>query len=224
MRIRKKFILEWLAVNLVGWIIFASVLIFVFPLFEPDPKKASFFIGITFIGLLLGTSVGIMQWLWLNTKKQHIQPFWWILETACGWGSAGLMFFFWMSLDYIPAYSVIFLVLVGFIIGLVQALILRKSISISIWWIVANVLGIFVFGLSTYGLFFIPLIYQSFFLSVLSSIYSYLHFYLPPKGLYFLYLMFLFIIMPILGTVTTALPTGFILYKKFNSDVSGKMG
>ena len=223
---QKKIIFEWLAVNLAGWIIFASLLNFVFPLFEPDPTKASFFIGITFIGLLLGTSIGIMQWLWLNAKKQHIQPFWWILETACGWGSVGLMFFFWMLLDCIPVYSMIFLMFVGFILGLVQALILRKPIGTSISWIVANVLGIFIFGLSAYGLLFIlfiPIIYQSFFQNVLNSIYSHLNFYLPPKGLYFSYLMIVSLIMPILGAVTTALPTGFVIYKRFNSSMSGKM-
>jgi hypothetical protein len=95
---------------------------------------------------------GLMQYVLLRRYLPRMG--WWVLATAGGWLLGVLLVAIPGRLGWTDAFlkhiSLIFLVM-GFSIGLVQWLLLRRRLSRAVWWIVANLVGWGVLGLLTPG-------------------------------------------------------------------------
>jgi len=215
---KTKFIFEWVRNNFYGWVIFDFILPIGFRSLgslEPDTKQVSFYYGVTIMGLLLGASVGSMQWLWLNAKKWQLQAFWWIFVTTLGWGFSALLISSWPSIAHMHSYSTeACLLLVGVVIGTLQAIVWRKSIRKSVLWIAASAFEMLVLGWAVYGVISGPILFKAVLLNTFHSLFVWM----PAKVFYFL---FIWIILPFLGAITTALPTGFLLYSELHSRSAG---
>ncbi len=74
----------WIATTLLGWLLFAAVLL-VLPAFIPFPTNVS----PAFAGVLLGGVIGLFQWLVLRQRVHRAAL--WILISALSWALAFLL-------------------------------------------------------------------------------------------------------------------------------------
>src|SRR5688572_27865312 len=127
----------WLLAHIVGGIvaIFLGIPISDF-LFDSgyDLPRA---VGLGTVGLLLGSTVGTMQWLVLRQRLAQIR--WWVPASI-----AGLILGFLLSEpgdgpSVTNASSALDGAFIGLMLGVSQWLVLRKSASPWGWWIPANI-------------------------------------------------------------------------------------
>ena len=101
--------------------------------------------GFAVFGTVFGAVVGSLQW-WV-LRKRLSQARWWILATVL---ASAILFptaeVMWNALNDVVSNTVIqevvILSVMGLVIGSAQWLVLRKQLSQSHWWILANILGI----------------------------------------------------------------------------------
>jgi len=194
-----------------------------------NPNFPMNFISAVILGVLFGASIGGLQWLWLSAKGWRIPALWWIAISLLCWGVSTLI----SSLPSIPGagldfissdFPTIGLLILGVVLGALQAVVMRKSLRSSIWWVAANALGMFVLGLAIYCIGYFPWEYKPFFRNILYWVYdlvshSGFYVYLPPKLVYGVF--FWPVVLPILAAMTTSLPTGFLLLHEFRSRNAG---
>lgn len=91
------------------------------------------------LGALMGTSLGIMQWLVL---RGHInQASWWVPASAAGWAAGftiGVSLAHSLSLAGIE-FGVTVGVITGAFLGLSQWLVLRNHVTQAGWWVLASI-------------------------------------------------------------------------------------
>jgi len=99
-------------------------------------------VALAVFGITCGGIIGITQWFVLRPYIK--QAYWWILVTSIGWAVG------WIAIDVlINRYSdnwpsfIIFIatfgVTLGFILGLMQWMVLKRLVAKSIWWIVGSI-------------------------------------------------------------------------------------
>ena len=179
----------WL--NILGWVIgvFSSIfLIFLYSSTGLAPAILSFsdslasFLGF-FVWLPLGLGIGFLQSLQL--KQWGIKLSSWIWVTTVAWW--GVSFFFDVDIFYYPTFSP-FVVLIFFctLLGASQAFMIRNVFSKPGLWILANILGISALLFLQFHLWFSP----------------YVTTYHEEVAI---------LVFPLIGTLTTAVPTGLLL-------------
>jgi len=155
-RNKKKFLLGWLGVNLLGWIIGVFSGLYVGEFYLAPIIYLTFTSEITralsplFVWLPHGAWIGIMQWGML--KKWKIQPVLWVIATSLGWGIPATAIslyhenFFVKQFGYSSPYEIWFyglgILLVGASVGLAQVLVMGNAIAKRALWILANALGL----------------------------------------------------------------------------------
>jgi hypothetical protein len=234
---KKGFMLGWLAVNLLGWMIgiysaffrmgdILSQLENVTGLWQlPDN------IGLIFasISIPLGLGLGIMQCTQLGRWKISAIP--WIIVTALAWIIPFLAFsriryiLLWTDpmgsgfTDYLESLWFLYpiaLLIVGADVGLLQVLVMGKSISKPGFWVLANALGLLVFGLLVDGLLRIPMgLWLGGIVYLIKNSGSFLG--RPDEQLSVIWLS-----LPFLATLIMALPMGFILLRYGNSPLNAE--
>lgn len=128
---------QWVLANSVGW--FVGVLVAQWT----NHIIGSF--GPAVFGTVFGAVVGSLQWLVL--RKRLSQARWWILATVL---ASAILFSTSDVLSNAASdvvsntviQGVVISSLIGLVIGSAQWLVLRKQLSQSHWWILANILGI----------------------------------------------------------------------------------
>ncbi len=221
----------WLVANLLGWMIgiysayfrigdIVSQLETTTGLWQiPDA------IGVVFVMICipLGVGLGIMQCSLLGHWK--IRAFPWILATAAGWVIPVVAFSQVRDLllfgdpmgsgftSYLDSLWILYpagLSIVGADIGLLQALVMGKSISKPVVWVLANALGLLAFGLLVNVLFRIPMgLWLGDITYVLENYDSFL---VPPNYMW----LAIWLSLPFLATLIMALPTGIVLLRYAN--------
>ncbi|MDE5102551.1 MAG: hypothetical protein O4807_06055, partial [Trichodesmium sp. St19_bin2] len=132
---------QWVLANSVGGVVglFVGVLVGG----RVDNIMVSFRLAV--FSTIFGTVVGSFQW-WV-LRKRLPQARWWVLATAL---ASAIGFLIAMAVsnavsvfvsDAVIIYTVSYS-LIGLVIGSAQWLVLRKQLSQSHWWILANILGI----------------------------------------------------------------------------------
>lgn len=228
---KNSFMIGWLVVNLLGWMI--GVYSGSFRLRDIVSQLESLTgiwqlpdaIGVIFVIICipLAIGMGIMQCLQLGHWKIPAVP--WILATAFGWIIPAMVFSrarhlllfettfgsgFISYLSFIWILYPVGLLIVGAEIGLFQSLVMGQSISKPGLWISANAVGLLAFGLLMNGIFRIPM---SLWLGPISfSQENYDSLLIPPDLLW----LIIWIILPFLATLITALPTGIVLLRYGN--------
>jgi hypothetical protein len=131
--------LEWLAANIVGWVVgFAAC------------EAINSFISTFFVdGLVIGTALGFAQWFVL--RRRIPRAGWWVVLSIVGFGVGKAL-----SEAVAPATSSVLNyalggALIGLSVGLAQWLILRLHVSMAWWWVPASILA-WVVGWSFIGL------------------------------------------------------------------------
>lgn len=89
----------------------------------------------------MGILTGLAQHGLLRQHLSNVRG--WVLATAAGWigGTIPLLLPGWVTWAQAPINVSLLFTSMGFIIGLLQWIVLRKRLPRSGWWIVANVIG-----------------------------------------------------------------------------------
>ncbi|MCL2924898.1 MAG: hypothetical protein MGF17_09815, partial [Trichodesmium sp. MAG_R04] len=132
---------QWAFANSVGWF----VGLFVFGVLDGVVENTMGGFGPAVLGTVFGAVVGSFQW-WV-IRKRLSQARWWILATvlvsAILFSTSDVLS---NAVSDVVSNTVIQVVvissLIGLVIGSAQWLVLRKQLSQSHWWILANILGI----------------------------------------------------------------------------------
>jgi hypothetical protein len=217
---RKAFIARWLFFNLVGWI--AADIIIARISESPKPSITSIALW-----LPLGVGIGIMDWLLLRRAKFYAVP--WIVAIAFSVGISGATLSasllnndsyahpLWMNLFY----GIVGILLSPIALGVFEAKWLAGVISRPKLWIACRILGfpIFAFLLILVGgagaYLGKHLVYYLFYFS--RDLWFEM---LSGRDYYFM--LFLLVILPILGTLSTALPTSLLLSMRDEESASSQ--
>ena len=221
---RNQILLSWLSVNLVGWMIglywisfhtgqvakalninndFSSL---------PDALLQMLLMVI----LPLGLALGILQSTQMGRWK--VNGWAWIAATAIGliapiWALSRIRWYLLMNTDpmgdafvtYLERLWVIYpdiLLVTGLWTGALQALVMGKAMSRPVLWVLANALGLPLFGWVAALIVNIPLSKNNF--EFLAQPNSYL---IPPRYWWSLIVL----LLPLVAALLTALPTGWVL-------------
>jgi hypothetical protein len=118
--------LQWVAATVVGWLIG----------FAACEALQSFLTTVFVDGLVIGTAIGVAQWLVL---RRSISPVgWWIVASVVGFG-AGKAVSEWLlpgtttTVGYVLSGAVI-----GAVVGVAQGLVLGRSLRSALWWVPAS--------------------------------------------------------------------------------------
>lgn len=224
----KGFMTGWLVANLPGWMIgiysayfrigdIVSNLNTITGLWQiPDVIG----LMLVMICIPLGLGLGIMQCSQLGYWK--IPAFPWIFATAVGWAIPFMAFSrirylllfgdlmglsFTSYLDSLGILYPVGLLTIGAGIGLLQSLVIGQSLSKPGLWISANAVGLLVLGLLVNEIFKIPMSLR--FADVFYILENYDSFLIPPNLMW----PIIWIVLPFLATLITALPTGIVLVR-----------
>jgi hypothetical protein len=184
---------QWMWLNFLGWIIGVFSSIFLIFLYSSTglalallnfSTSLAFLVGF-FVWLPLGLAIGFLQSFQLKQWKIKLSSWIWI-TTVVWWG---ISFFFDNDIFYYPT-SGPFVVLILFctLLGAGQAFIIRNVFSKSGLWVLANILGISSLLFLQFHLWFSP----------------YVTTYHEEVAI---------LVFPVIGTFTTAVPTGLLLAK-----------
>lgn len=144
-----KFLAQWIGLNILGWVMGISLVIFVHTLlvFKFDifrPTGYSFSIYSMLLCLLFGASLGL--WQWFKLRKFRIPILKWLLYSALGWGIG--VGFLTILPNLIPIGDIVGVIggaiFCGIIVGTFELVILRKFIAKPQQWVGAHILGIFI--------------------------------------------------------------------------------
>ncbi|MCP4412783.1 MAG: hypothetical protein GY808_09490 [Gammaproteobacteria bacterium] len=131
----------------IWWVLVNTISVFIGMLFGFTGLGETFLALVVF-GITCGGIIGITQWLVLRLYIKQVS--WWILATSLGWTIG------WIVIDVIInnysriivddwstfiAFIVTFGVTLGFIIGLMQWMVLKRLVAKSIWWIIGSILS-----------------------------------------------------------------------------------
>ena len=111
-------------------------------------------------GALFGALVGIIQWFIL--RRQMSPPLWWVLSNALAFALIGIASSLWvlgaglitailvdgwigvfpgdfgvLGYLYLAGYGALF----GFVVGIIQWLVLRRHVAQAGWWVLANIIA-----------------------------------------------------------------------------------
>jgi len=118
--------LQWVVANVVGWLIgFAAC------------EWLQSFLSTVFVdGLVIGSAVGISQWLVL--RRRIPSTGWWIVLTIVSFGvGKALAVALLPDAATLPA-DVLTGAIIGAVVGIAQWLVLRRSVSSAAWWVPAT--------------------------------------------------------------------------------------
>jgi hypothetical protein len=121
--------LQWAAATIVGWII---------GFYLCEAFKA--FVSTYFVdGLIIGSAVGIAQWLVVRRRFAPIG--WWVLLSIVGFGvGKGVADASTAGLSGVAGYGLAG-GLIGLSVGIFQWLVLQRRVSGAAWWVPANVVA-----------------------------------------------------------------------------------
>lgn len=224
----KGFIAGWLVLNWIGWMIgiyYGALQFgkFVYPLnnlsmLEDIPDA----IMQMYVKICIPLGIGLVVLQSLQLAYYKISKVSWILLSAFAWLSPAFAYIqiryalihtdpydgrFVTYLENLWIIYPVCLFLFGAGIGLVQSLVMGKSMRKPGLWVVVNGIVMIVFGMLVYWIFSFPVGYQ------LQDIFTLLeneHVYLIPPIYWWL---IIWAILPIIASLVTALPTGFLLIK-----------
>jgi len=209
-----RFTREWFGFNFAGWIIGDIIYAIIYQPYLLFSLQKNPELKIAFL-LLICIGIASIQWFRLRLKDWKIQLIPWILITSVGWGTS-VSIVGGFSVNLIQFRNFIWLAVclymagiftLGAIIGIIQAVTIRKSLARPELWILAN--G---FGLLTLGLYVIGInIFVATFRSPIAHILNSIGFYTYSHGGRTLLLLFIWITLPLIGTLTTAIPISMIL-------------
>ncbi len=190
-----------------GWIVGVFSTIFLIFLFSFD------IIGV-FIWFPLGLSIGVLQSLEL--RQWNIKSSSWIWITAFGWWT--ISFYFDVdAFDFPELGPIILLIVLGALLGVCQALIIRKVFTRSGLWVLLTTLGVCALVFIQFHLLFPPYSYHPTFFEKLiyqlfaesnPSLYDFLTTFTEEISI---------VVFPFVGALTTAVPTGVVLAKSIGS-------
>jgi hypothetical protein len=121
--------LLWVAATIVGWLIG----------FTACEALQSFLTTVFVDGLVIGSAIGIVQWLVL---RRSISPVgWWVVASIVGFGAGKAL-----SDAALPGTTtlvgyVLTGAVIGAVVGLAQGLVLRRSLRSALWWAPASALA-----------------------------------------------------------------------------------
>lgn len=135
--------LIWIFANSIGVLLtyFISIVI-VSQGFTVLDVGAEVFALLPATGLLLGVTLGIMQWSVLRTRLKWV--IWWIPANIAGW-TIGIVIS--SSLGSSSLVAGLGWTVIGLTIGLAQWFILRNQVPDAVWWIPASIIGWIISGL-----------------------------------------------------------------------------
>ena len=121
--------IQWVVANIAGWLIG-------FALCE---ALQSFVSTVLVDGLVIGSAVGIAQWLVL---RRYVSPVgWWVALSIVGYGVGKAMAEATLpGTTTLPGYALTGAI-VGVVVGLAQWVVLRRSLSSAGWWVPATSLA-----------------------------------------------------------------------------------
>jgi hypothetical protein len=121
--------LQWVAAMIVGWII---------GFYLCEAFKA--FVSTYFVdGLIIGSAVGIAQWLVLRGRFAPIG--WWVVLSIVGFGvGKGVADASTAGLSGVAGYGLAG-AMIGLSVGIFQWLVLQRRVSGAAWWVPANVVA-----------------------------------------------------------------------------------
>lgn len=130
--------IQWVVANIVGWLIG-------FALCE---AIQSFISTVLVDGLVIGSAVGIAQWLVLRRWMSPVR--WWVLLSIVGFGvGKALAEAILPGASTLPGYAVTGAI-IGASVGVAQWPVLRRHVSSAAWWVPASVVA-WVAGWSAIG-------------------------------------------------------------------------
>ena len=213
---------RWMGLSTLGWVVGVFSTIFLIFLYSGTGFNTDIYnfsplldsiIGI-FIWLPLGFSLGILQWLQL--RRWSVKLSWWTWITAFGWWAISI--YFDGDVFYSPQFgSIILLIILGTLLGVSQAFILRNVFSRSELWVLANVFGVCALVFLQFHFLFPPYSDHSTFLEKLmyqlfaesnQPLYNSLSTYTEEISI---------LVFPFIGALTTAVLTGLLLAKFIGS-------
>src|SRR4051794_36781958 len=114
--------LAWVAATVVGWLIG----------FAACEALQSFLTTVFVDGLVIGSAIGIAEWLVLRRWMSPVG--WWVAASIVGFGAGKAL-----SDAMLPGTStlvgyVLSGAVIGAVVGLAQALVLRRSLRSALWW------------------------------------------------------------------------------------------
>lgn len=125
----RGFGLLWVAANVVGWIVGFALC---------EALKA--FVSTVLVdGLVIGTGVGLAQWLVLRRRLPRVG--WWIVLSILGFGVGNALGEALVATVSSPVRDVLDGALIGASVGAAQWLLLRRRVSGAELWLPANVVG-----------------------------------------------------------------------------------
>jgi len=128
-RVEWAFGLAWVSATTVGWVVGFAVCEFVKNFSLPSATE----------GVVLGTSIGITQWLALKGRINRAG--WWILASFIGFG-VGKFVGDAIAQEVSGALgSGLSGATIGASLGLAQWLVLRRQVAQAGWWVLVSVLG-----------------------------------------------------------------------------------
>ena len=107
-------------------------------------RGKGFVVAILLGVVMTGAAVGVIQWLVL--RREVSGAGWWVLASTVGWvmgtAAAGLGILLVGLQEFSPvSASLVFSVMVGAVVGVLQWLILRRQLRRAGWWVPASIVG-----------------------------------------------------------------------------------
>src|SRR5512145_3046405 len=204
---------RWMGLSILGWIVGVFSTIFLIYIYNFLPPLDSVIIEL-FIWLPLGFSIGILQSLQLKQWSIKLPAWTWI--TAFGWWA--ISFYFDVDVFDSPQLGgIVLLIVLGTLLGISQALTIKNIFSRSALWVLVTVLGVCALVFLQFHLLFPPYSYHA-------TLYERFIYQLFAESNYNLYVSLStfseeisILVFPFIGTLTTAVPTGLLLAKFFDS-------
>jgi hypothetical protein len=221
---RNQFIRKWVIFNWLGW--FLGLILGPLLFFILLPNLSNFFFNLDedwkpiLISFPFGIGLGSMQQIVLRHRKAKTDL--WILATAFGVGIPATIISWLLNRDLLGYGDRQFLaiiaeiLLMGFGIGGLQALVLRKQVSKVSGWIWSYVLGFFALGITGIGIAILAVLLAE----PAEKLFYSLGFWQLVANRDLLLLLSIGIVLPFLAAFYIGVPTGKILQKFENRQIT----
>lgn len=237
---RNYFLKDWISYNLLGWLLGVIIgpILFSFTISPALFRNANYDLQTNlapiFFSFPVGVGLGIMQSIKLRCWE--VPSSLWILATSLGFGIPATLISWFLNypswfLSYVSSplgyraplfLSIAEIIIIGLIVGGLQAILLRRSVLKTRYWVLAYIFGLISLGVVTIGIFFGTLYVaeptQKFFYSL--RLWQLGQLVVTYRGE--LINLFTLLSVPFFAALFIGLPTGIILQKFGNMQIANE--